>query len=254
MVRIPARQTLTNLYTETSAPSPSRSPNVRVPFPAFSLNVVHIFDEARRRSRALRHFHKSIDFGLRADPTANRPDLAHRSLDRLLPILRRIADMVRSRPGDRRKALARPPHDFLVSLRASIFLRQNASRSGSGTWSTSTSSTLPPQASAQAPGRRCRRFPDDPCARSKSASAPRAQTSAPPDEPGNQRAGGIDRAKLPFLSLIANPRRHAMRAENQHRPHGHFLDRFHENAPRRRSSSTTYRLCTISWWTYTGAP
>ena len=46
---------------------------------------------------------------------------------------------------------------------------------------------------------------------------------------GDQRAGGIDDAKLAFPGFFAHARRNAMRAENQHSAYRNFFNGFDEN-------------------------
>ena len=181
----------------------------------------------------MRYFHQAIRIRAigRADHQ-NQSHFARQRLHRFLAILRRIANIIRSRPGNRRKPLAQPRHNFLRVIKRQRSLRQKRQPLGIGNFE---HVNFFHAANHQRLLRRLARGADNflvifmPNQNQRPALARKFQRLQM--NFGHQRTGSINHAKLPLLSLIAHPRRHAMRAKNQHRAHGHFLDRFHKNRP-----------------------
>jgi len=150
--------------------------------------------------------------------------------DRLLAVLRGVADVVLRRTGDRRKALLEAADDPGSVVHGERRLRQVGEPVGSGERQTvDVGLGLDQGDRCQSVTHRADHLVVPLVADEHDVVPGRRITDRLEVDLRHQRAGGVDRGQPPRLRQAPHRGRHAMRREQQHRPLRNLLDRVDEH-------------------------
>ncbi len=175
---------------------------------------------------ALRDFHQAIRIGaVRRTNNENKIDVFGDLLDRFLAVLRGIANIVARRPLDEGEFLAQARHNFLRVVKAQGRLRKEGELAGIVDFESIHGGYGIHHDGAV---RRFARGADDllmvAMADQDNGAFFARKLERFKVNFGDQRAGGVNHFQLARLGFLANRRRNAVGAENQHRAVRHFLD------------------------------